>query len=55
MVAAVAHRGQRPAVRLIVVACRGGSMQQGTVRVAHNRARDESSSSMGHITPVTPM
>ena len=51
-----AHRGQRPAVRLIVVARRGGGsgMQQGTVRVARDRAGDESSSSMGDVTPVMP-
>ena len=52
------NRGQQPAVRPIAVAHRGssGSMQQGTVWVAHNGARDVSLSSsvMGHITPVIP-
>ena len=55
---AAAGRGQQPAVRLIVVAHRGGGgsgTQQGTVWVAHDGAGDESSSSMGHITPVMPM
>ena len=49
--AAVARRGQGPAVRLIVVAGRGGSgsMWQGMVWVACNGARDWSSSSMGHV------
>ena len=32
----------------------GGGMRQGVVRVAHNGAGDESLSSMGHVTPVTP-
>ena len=47
---------ERPAVRLIVVGRRGGggSMRQGVVRVARNGAGDESSLSMGHVTPVMP-
>ena len=51
MVAAVACRGQGPAVRLIVVAGRGGGggMWQGVVQVARDRAGVGSSSSMGHV------
>ena len=57
VVAVVAHRGQQPAVRPIVVACRGGSdgTQQGAMWVAHDGARDELSLLMGHITPVMPV
>ena len=56
MVAAAACRGQQPVVRPIVMACRGGSssMRQGAVRVARDRSGDESSSSMGDVTPVMP-
>ena len=52
----MARRGQWPAVRLIVVARRGGggSMRQGAVRVARDGAGDESLSLMGDVTPVTP-
>ena len=39
---------------VVVMAAGGGGTRQGVVRVARNRARDESLSSMGHVTPVTP-
>ena len=50
------HVEEWPAVRSIVVARRGGGggTRQGVVRVARNGAGDESLSSMGHVTPVTP-
>ena len=54
--AVAARRGQQPAVRPIVVAHRGGGggTWQDVVCVAHDGAGDESSSLMGHVTPVMP-
>ena len=51
MLAESCDRGQRLAVRPIVVAHRGGGggMWQGMVWVARDGARDESLSSMGHV------